>query len=74
MSIPLIITLLSVQEDGSPETAAQNILALTLAFLLTLAFGSILWRITIVSFALVSAAVRYSFVAILFLMLMIYIF
>ena len=60
-----------VQEDGSTETAAQNILAITLTLLLVAATGSILWRIFLVSWALVSAAVRYSVVAVMLLVLIV---
>ena len=59
----------NLQEDGSAETAAQNILAIALSLLLTLAFVSILWRVIIVSWALISAAVRYSVVAVLLVVL-----
>ena len=58
-----------MQEDGSAETAAQNILAIALSLLLALAFTSILWRVALVSWALISAAVRYSVVAVLLLVL-----
>jgi len=57
------------QDDGSAETTAQNILAIALSLLLALALGSILWRVTVVSLALLSAAVRYSIVGVLLLVL-----
>lgn len=62
-------TSLSPQEDGSAETAAQNILAIALALLLCLAAGSVFWRLFLVSYALFSAAARYSVVAVLILVL-----
>lgn len=58
-----------MQEDGSAETAAQNILAIALVLVLSLAAGSILWRLALVSWALVAAGVRYSIVAVLLLLL-----
>lgn len=51
------------QDNSSPESVAQNVLAVTLALLLFLAVGNIVWKIVAVSWALVSAAVRYSTVA-----------
>ena len=63
------ISVFSLQDDGSAETAAQNILAIALSLLLLLAFTSILWRIALVSWALISAAVRYSIVGVLLLVL-----
>lgn len=62
------------QEDGSAETAAQNILAIALTLVLALAAGSILWRLALVSWALFSAGVRYSVVAVLLLIMAMFFF
>ncbi len=60
------------QDDSSPESAAQNVLAIALALLLAAAVGNLVWKVVIVSWALLSAAVRY--VAVAFLLLAIAVF
>lgn len=56
------------EDDGSPELVAQNVLAVSLALLLAASLGGVLFRIAAVSAALVVAAVRYSVVAVLLLL------
>ena len=60
------------QDDSSPESVAQNVLAIALALLLAAAVGNVVWKIVVVSWALLSAAVRY--VAVAFLLLAIAVF
>lgn len=57
------------EDDGSPELVAQNVLAVSLALLLAASLGGVLVRIGAVAVALVVAAVRYSVVAVLLLLL-----
>ena len=54
-----------MQDDTSAESVAQNVLAVALALLLSAAVANIMWKIVIVSWALVSAAVRYVAVALI---------
>lgn len=54
-----------VQDDGSVGSTAQNVLAIALALLLVLAVGNVIVKIVVVSWALFSAAVRYSAVALI---------
>jgi hypothetical protein len=61
------VSLAVPQDDKSPEALGQNVLALTLALLLCLAVGNVMWKIVAVSWALLSAAVRYSAVAFILL-------
>ena len=56
------------EDDGSPELVAQNVLAVSLALLLAASLGGVLVRIGAVAAALVVAAVRYSVVAVLLLL------
>jgi hypothetical protein len=56
------------EDDGSPELVAQNVLAVSLALLLAASLGGVLLRIGAVAVALVVAAVRYSVVAVLLLL------
>lgn len=56
-----------MQDDSSPESVAQNVLAIALALLLCAAVGNVVWKIVVVSWALVSAAVRYVAVALILL-------
>ena len=55
----------ALQDDTSAESVAQNVLAVALALLLCAALANIMWKIVIVSWALVSAAVRYVAVALI---------
>jgi hypothetical protein len=57
------------EDDGSPELVAQNVLAVSLALLLAASLGGVLVRICAVAAALVVAAVRYSVVAVLLLLI-----
>lgn len=57
------------EDDGRPELVAQNVLAVSLALLLAASLGGVLVRIGAVAVALVVAAVRYSVVAVLLLLL-----
>ena len=56
------------EDDGSPELVAQNVLAVSLALLLAASLGGVLFRVGAVAVALVVAAVRYSVVAVLLLL------
>jgi len=48
---------------------AQNVLAIALALLLVAAVGNVIFKIVVVSWALFSAAVRYSAVALILICL-----
>lgn len=61
--IPAEALLLALQEDGSPDSLSQSILALTLTIVLTAVVGNILLKTALVAWTLVGAAVRYSAVA-----------
>ncbi|CAK0778942.1 hypothetical protein CVIRNUC_004669 [Coccomyxa viridis] len=52
-------------EEGGAGTTAQNVLAIALALLLVAAVGNVVFKIVLVSWALFSAAVRYSAVALI---------
>ncbi|CAL8470045.1 g9587 [Coccomyxa elongata] len=54
-------------DESSAESVAQNVLSIALALLLCLAVGNVVWRIVVVSWALLSAAVRYTTVALILL-------
>lgn len=54
-----------MQEEGGAGTTAQNVLAIALALLLVAAVGNVVFKIVLVSWALFSAAVRYSAVALI---------
>ena len=56
-----------LQDESSAESVAQNVLSIALALLLCLAVGKVVWRIVVVSWALLSAAVRYTTVALILL-------
>lgn len=56
-----------LQDESSAESVAQNVLSIALALLLCLAVGNVVWRIVVVSWALLSAAVRYTTVALILL-------
>ena len=58
-----------VQDEGSVGSTAQNVLAIALALLLVLAVGNVIFKIVLVSWALFSAAVRYSAVALILICL-----
>lgn len=58
-----------VQDEGSAGTTAQNVLAIALALLLVAAVGNVIFKIVVVSWALFSAAVRYSAVALILICL-----
>ena len=55
----------AVQDEDSGESLAQNVLAAALTLLLLTAAGNVLWKVAAVSWALVAAAVRYTTVALL---------
>lgn len=57
-------------QGGGPEFFVQNALALVLLAALLFSSGAVLYKLAVVGFALVSAAVRYSFVAILLVILL----
>lgn len=61
-----------MQDDASPEALAQNALAVALSALLVWGFGSILWKLAVVSYALFAAAFRYSFVALVLLVVVVF--
>ena len=61
-----------LQDDASPEALAQNALAVALSALLIWGFGSILWKLAVVSYALFAAAFRYSFVAFVLLVVVVF--
>ena len=63
---------LLMQDDASPEALAQNALAVALSALLVWGFGSILWKLAVVSYALFAAAFRYSFVALVLLVVVVF--
>ena len=52
------LSLACMQDDSSTESVAQNVLAIALALLLFAAVGNVMWKIVVVSWALISAAVR----------------
>ncbi len=58
-----------MQDEGSAGTTAQNVLAIALALLLVAAVGNVIFKIVVVSWALFSAAVRYSAVALILICL-----
>lgn len=60
------------QDDNTPEGIFQNILAITLTFLLAIAAGLTLLRLTLVVWTLIAAAVRYTVIAVLILFLFIF--
>ncbi|KAL3154809.1 hypothetical protein ABBQ38_011351 [Trebouxia sp. C0009 RCD-2024] len=60
------------EDDASPEALAQNALAVALSSLLIWGFGSILWKLAVVSYALFAAAFRYSFVALVLLVVVVF--
>lgn len=60
------------QGDATPEDLAQNALAVALSALLAWGVGSILWKLLIVSYALFAAATRYSFVALVLLVVVVF--
>ncbi|KAL0049415.1 hypothetical protein WJX82_001716 [Trebouxia sp. C0006] len=60
------------EDDASPEALAQNALAVALSALLIWGFGSILWKLAVVSYALFAAAFRYSFVAFVLLVVVVF--
>jgi len=60
------------QEPTNPEAIAQNVLAVALAAVLTLAAGNVLWKILVVCWALISAAARYSVVAMVLLVIAVF--
>ena len=62
----------SLQDDASPEALAQNALAVALSALLIWGFGSILWKLAVVSYALFAAAFRYTFVALVLLVVVVF--
>ena len=62
-----------IQDSASPEALAQNALAVVLSAVLLWGFGSILWKLAIVSYALFAAAFRYSFVAVVLLVVVVFI-
>jgi len=55
------------EEPSGPEVVAQNALALSLVAILALAAGNVVFKLVVVCWALVTAAVRYCFVATLLL-------
>ncbi|KAK9822971.1 hypothetical protein WJX74_010100 [Apatococcus lobatus] len=57
------------QDQGTSEELTQGIVALALTGLIVAATSTILWRILIVAWALVAAAVRYSIVAIFLILI-----
>lgn len=61
-----------LQEPSNPEAIAQNVLAIALAAVLALAAGNVLWKLLIVCWALISAAARYSFVAVVLLVIAVF--
>lgn len=61
-----------VQEPSGPEAIAQNVVALALAAVLALAAGNVLWKLVSVCWALISAAARYSFVAMVLLVIAVF--
>lgn len=62
----------ALQEPSGPEALAQNVLALALAAVLALAAGNVLWKLLSVCWALISAAARYSIVAIVLLVVAVF--
>ena len=62
----------ALQGNASPEDLAQNALAVALSALLVWGIGSILLKLTIVSYALFAAAFRYSFVALVLLVVVVF--
>eukprot|EP00884_Botryococcus_braunii_P023440 jgi/Botrbrau1/9780/Bobra.85_1s0024.1 len=60
------------EDDNTPEGIFQNILAITLTFLLAIAAGLTLLRLTLVVWTLIAAAVRYTVIAVLILFLFIF--
>ena len=58
-----------MQDEGSAGTTAQNVLAIALALLLVAAVSNVIFKIVVVSWALFSAAVRYSAVALILICL-----
>ena len=61
-----------MQDDASPEALAQNALAVALSAVLVWGVGSILFKLAVVSYALLAAAIRYSFVALVLLVVVVY--
>ncbi len=57
------------QDEKSGESLVQNVLAAALTLLLLAAAANVLWKVAAVSWALVSAAVRYTVVAVLLLVI-----
>lgn len=62
----------SLQGDATPEDLAQNALAVALSALLVWGVGSILWKLLVVGYALFAAAFRYSFVALVLIIVVIF--
>ena len=61
--------LVVVQDKGSSEELTQGIVALALTGLIVAATTTILWRIVVVAWALVAAAIRYSIVAVFLILI-----
>lgn len=63
---------LHLQEPSGPEAIAQNVLALALVSAMALAAGNVLFKLVVVSWALITAAVRYCFVALVLLVIAVF--
>lgn len=62
------------EEDFTPEYLVQNVVAIALLAVLAVSGAFILGRLVLVTYSLVSAAVRYSFVAVLVALLCVFFF
>jgi hypothetical protein len=62
-----------VQEPGGPVASAQNMLGLGLFLVLALGCGNILLKALVITWSIFAAAIQYSFVGLLFIVIIIFV-